>query len=184
MNQTQASIMSLPSEIITALFKFLEIKDVINFGKVNKYCRMIYLEIIKSTKYISNKIKPYTNIKLFIDAILENVRLGNRRLIIYLDDNRLTHQRMRFNTIFKIVNITTMPDVSKNITLHLIAEDNSHIEIITLNSFYNSVTAKIAYEYSTVNIIIKMLTDSAFRYKMRPFNVRLSEESFSLLWNK
>lgn len=190
-DQTPTTLMSLPTELISFLLKFISIKDAINFGRVNKYFRKIYLENVRSAKYISNKIEPNTNVALFNEAILENVRLGNRILVI-CQENKPTDNSADEpvdepadepkNDIYKIVNITSLPDRSKNLTLHLINNDNTQIEIVCLNIDYNIIVAKIATNFMISEVIIKLLTESPFQHKMRPLNVRFSKKDKTLVW--
>ena len=184
-SQTPTTLMTLPTELISVLLKFISIKDAINFGRVNKYFREIYLENVRSAKYISNKIEPNTNVALFNEAILENVRLGNRTLLIR-HENKSAHESADEpkNDIYKIVNITSLPDRSKNLTLHLINNDNTQIEIVCLNTDHNVIVAKIATNFMILDITIELLTESSFQHKMRPLNVRFSKKDKTLVWNK
>ena len=103
-------------------------------------------------------------------------------IIINRINNTPTDNNTSTDNIFKIINITTINRCSKNLTLHLISEDNKSTEVVSLNTYYNIVTAKITAKNDTINIIFKLLTETVFNHKMRPLNVKLLKNSNSLLW--
>jgi hypothetical protein len=176
---------TFPPEMITLIMTFMNIKDAINIGKVNKYFRKIYLEMLNNTKYISNKLEP--NLNVFIEMILKNVALGNRTLFI-----NIPHCTNNINDIFQIINITSIPDHSLNLTLHLINENKTKIEIITFNSYYNIISTKnngLREDNGSIwrrnfDANVKIITESRFKHKMRPLKVEFSKDVNSLVWNK
>jgi hypothetical protein len=169
MSKTLKTLPEIPSELITMVFSNLNIKDAINLGRVNKQMREIYLYLVTQTKYILpnyNYRQPKKEeIVTYIHNILQNIRMGNRTVVLKIhpgEDNSQTHE----SPIFKIINVTPPAYYSDGIKLYLM--NNTNTRIIYFNILDNNIISD--KEQANNDLVMKFIIDTPFNAKIRPLN--------------